>query len=225
MSPLLLGVVLGAAGAFLLDPDFGRRRRALVRDKVSRGVTEGRQFADAAAQDLQHRARGLRARVRRVRRRRGADDVLIERVRAKLGRYCSHPGAVEVTAFSGHVVLTGDVLTSEQQQVVAAVRSVRGVEHVDNKLTPYASAEGVSSLQSAAAPDRFAFMEGNWSPGLRLMAGGTGALLLLYALARGGFTSIGALGVGALLLGRASTNQPLRQALSNAPAPREREAA
>ena len=63
MSPLLLGAVLGATGAFVLDPELGRRRRALIRDKVTRGVTEGREFADAATQDLQHRARGLRARV------------------------------------------------------------------------------------------------------------------------------------------------------------------
>ena len=34
MSPLLVGVVLGATSAFMLDPQHGRRRRALVRDKV-----------------------------------------------------------------------------------------------------------------------------------------------------------------------------------------------
>jgi hypothetical protein len=224
MSPLLLGAVLGAAGAFLLDPDRGRRRRAVVRDKVNKG----RDFADAATQDLQHRARGLRARLERLRGRRGSsDEVLMERVRAKLGRYCTHPGAVEVTAFKGHVVLTGDALAAEQQQVMAAVRSVRGVEHVDNKLTVHASAEGIPSLQRASASvrERIALRQGDWSPGLRLMAGGTGALLLLYVLARGGLTSIGALGAGAVLLGRASTDQPLRHAISSAPAPREREAA
>jgi hypothetical protein len=132
-----------------------------------------------------------------------------------------------VTAFNGHVVLTGDALAAEQQQVMAAVRSVRGVEHVDNKLSIHAGAEGIPALQRAAAADRerIALMDGDWSPGVRLMAGGTGALLLLYALARGGLTSIGALGAGAVLLGRASTNQPLRRAVSSAPAPREREAA
>jgi hypothetical protein len=224
MSPLLLGAVLGAAGAFLLDPDLGRRRRALVRDKVSKG----RDFADAATRDLQHRARGLRSRVKRLRgRRRSVDDLLMERVRAKLGRYCTHPGAIEVTAFNGHVVLTGDALVTEQQQVMAAVRSVRGVEHVDNKLTVHASVEGIPLLQraSAANRERIALMDANRSPGLRLVAGGTGALLLLYALARGGLGTIAALGAGAVLLGRASTNQPLRRALASTPAAREREAA
>jgi len=34
MSPLLVGVALGATSAFMLDPQQGRRRRELVRDKV-----------------------------------------------------------------------------------------------------------------------------------------------------------------------------------------------
>ena len=230
MSPLLLGAALGAASAFLLDPDLGRRRRALIRDKVTRGMTEGREFTDAATKDLQQRARGIAASVRGLRAGRTPDELLVERVRAKLGRYCSHPGAIEVTAFNGRVVLTGDVLASEQEQIFDAVRSVRGVENVDNKLNAYESAEGISSLQGGSAPagERFALLQENWSPGIRLVTGGAGALLLLYALARGGLTGIGALGVGAVLLGRASTNQPLRRSFASAAArrsSREREAA
>src|SRR3954454_8620846 len=80
MSPLLLGAVLGATGAFLLDPDLGRRRRALIRDKVTRGVTEGREFADAATQDLQQRARGLAASVRSLRTGRTPDETLVGRL-------------------------------------------------------------------------------------------------------------------------------------------------
>ena len=223
MSPLLLGAVLGATGAFLLDPQLGRRRRGLIRDQVTRGVTEGREFADAATKDLQQRARGVAARVKSLRGASSGDDVLNERVRAKLGRYASHPGAIEATAFNGRVVLTGDVLASEQERLFDAVRSVRGVEHVDNKLTTHESAEGVSSLQGGRMPTgaRFAFLQENWTPGIRLVAGGAGALLLLYALARGGLSGIGALGVGAVLLGRATTNQPLRTALAG----RQRETA
>ena len=231
MSPLLLGAAFGAVGAFLLDPELGRRRRALIRDKVTRGMTEGREFTEAATKDLQQRARGLAASVRSLRGGRTPDELLVERVRAKLGRYCSHPGAIEVTAFNGRVVLTGDVLASEQEAIFDAVRSLRSVEHVDNKLNAYESAEGVSSLQGGTAPDRerFALLQENWSPGIRLVTGGAGALLLLYALARGGFSGIGALGLGAVLLGRASTNQPLRRSFAAAAArysaSREREAA
>jgi BON domain len=230
MSPLLLGAALGATGAFLLDPELGRRRRALIRDKVTRGMTEGREFTDAATQDLQQRARGLAASVRSLRSGRTPDETLVGRLRAKLGRYCSHPSAIEVTAFNGRVVLTGDVLASEQERIFDAMRSVRGVEHVDNKLNAYESAEGISSLQGGTAPagERFALLQDNWSAGIRLVTGGAGALLLLYALARGGLSGIGALGLGAVLLGRASTNQPLSRSFAAAAArsaSRQREAA
>ena len=134
MSPLLLGVALGAASAFMLDPQLGRRRRAFVRDKVERS----REFADAASQDIRQRARGIAARARSLRGGAAPDDVVAER----------------------------------------------------------------ESHRPELAP-------GNWSPGVRAIAGGAGALLLLYALARGGVGGIGALAIGAALLGRASANRPL----------------
>ena len=47
MSSLLLGAAVGATGAFILDPQNGPRRQALVRDKLERGREVGR----AAAKD------------------------------------------------------------------------------------------------------------------------------------------------------------------------------
>src|SRR5919198_492332 len=178
MPPLLLGLALGATGAFLLDPQQGRRRRALLRDKVTRTVNEGREFADAATQDLRYRAQGLAARAKSWRSGAAPDEILAERVRAKLGRYSSHPGAIEVTAQEGRVVLSGDVLAAEQESLFDAVRSVRGVAHVENNLTAHQSAEGVSSLQGGVAPDRerFELAQDNWSPGVRLLTGGAGAV-------------------------------------------------
>src|SRR5205085_10391912 len=94
----------------------------------------------------------------------------------------------------------------------------------------YESAEGIASLLggTASAPEGFALLQDNWSPGIRLVTGGAGALLLLYALARGGITGICALGLGAALLGRAGTNQPLGRSFAAAAArssSRQREAA
>ena len=207
MRPLLLGLALGAVGAFLLDPQHGRRRRALVRDKAA----AGREFADAAATDLRRRARGIAAGVQGLRGAPVSDEVLAERVRAKLGRHASRPGAIQVAAHAGCITLTGDILAAEVARVFDAVRALRGVQHVDNRMNAYPSAAGVSSLQDDAEPGRVGrdLFQVNWTPGIRLIAGGTGALLLLYALARGGLSGIGALGIGALLVGRASTSQPL----------------
>jgi hypothetical protein len=219
MSPLLLGITLGAAGAFMLDPEQGHRRRALVRDKMVRGLRDGREFAGAAAKDLRARARGLAAEARSLRGAPAPDDVLVQRVRAKLGRYCSHPGAIEVAALNGRVALTGDILAAEQEALFDAVCAVRGVQHVENQLRPYPSAEGVSSLQGGTQPDResWELLRDNWSPGTRALTGGAGAALLLYALARGGIAGIGALALGAVLLGRAGTNRPLGAMMRRAP--------
>ena len=79
MSPLLVGVALGATSAFMLDPQLGRRRRALVRDKVVHGVHESREFADAASKDLRYRAKGIAARARSLRGGATPDEILVER--------------------------------------------------------------------------------------------------------------------------------------------------
>jgi len=211
MTRLLLALALGATSAYLFDPQQGRRRRALLRDKVTRTMNDGREFADAAREDLRYRAQGLAARAKSWRGGPAPDDTVVERVRAKLGRYASHPGAVEVTAHNGCVVLTGDVLAAEEQSLYHAICAVRGVEHVENNLTAHESAEGVSALQGGTERDRerFELAQDSWTPGVRLVAGGAGALLLLYALARGGFAGIGSLVAGAALLGRAGANRPL----------------
>lgn len=52
MPPIFVAVALGAASAFMLDPQQGRRRRTLLRDRIARGLREGREFGEAAARDL-----------------------------------------------------------------------------------------------------------------------------------------------------------------------------
>lgn len=138
MPRLLLALALGATSAFLFDPQQGRRRRALLRDKVTRTVNEGREFTDAAMKDLRHRAQGISVRARSWRAGATADDIV-----------------------------------------------------------------------AAAYRERFALLQDSWTPGVRLLIGGAGALLLLYALSRSGLGGIGALAAGAALLGRASANRPL----------------
>src|SRR4051812_13872806 len=117
MLPILTAIALGAAGAFMLDPQQGPRRRALLRDKTVRNVREAREFGDAAAKDLRARTQGAAARLRALGR--GprnipmTDDVLHDRVRAKLGRYASHPHAIHVSAQNGFLKLSGDILATE----------------------------------------------------------------------------------------------------------------
>ena len=125
---LLAGAGLGAALTFVFDPNLGGRRRALVRDKIVRASHVTRDGFSASSRDLRNRARGVVAATRgRLWRGEVDDEVLVERVRAKLGRACSHPRAIDVIAKSGDVTLRGPILADEVDDLLALAASVRGV--------------------------------------------------------------------------------------------------
>lgn len=63
---LFSGLALGALTMFLLDPDKGRRRRALARDKIYSTGVRTRKRIDAKSRDLANRAKGLRAEARHM---------------------------------------------------------------------------------------------------------------------------------------------------------------
>lgn len=52
------GFVLGALTSFIFDPQQGRRRRALVRDKMVRYGKEAGDYVAGTAKDLRNRAQG-----------------------------------------------------------------------------------------------------------------------------------------------------------------------
>jgi hypothetical protein len=64
--------------------------------------------------------------------------------------------------------------------------------------------------------ERPELLQRTWSPGTRALVGGAGALLALYALARGGLAGAAALAGGAALIARAKINRPL---LNSGPGP------
>ena len=77
------GIGLGAALMYILDPDRGRRRRALVRDQLARAANKTPEALGATARDLSNRARGLTAEARRlVTSDDVSDQVLAQRVRS-----------------------------------------------------------------------------------------------------------------------------------------------
>jgi hypothetical protein len=58
------GFVLGAAVMYIFDPDRGRRRRAIVIDKLAGSLNQLGDAADVAGRDLVNRARGVGQRLR-----------------------------------------------------------------------------------------------------------------------------------------------------------------
>jgi len=151
VGALLVGVGL----AFLLDPDRGARRRALVRDKATHAGRKLKEGLDATARDLRNRAGGTATELRsRLRKEQVDDDVLHERVRAAIGRAVSRAGAIEVSVANGCVTLSGPVLLEEVGELVATAEGVRGVREVINQLDARRSPEGEPALRGQEDPRR-----------------------------------------------------------------------
>jgi hypothetical protein len=176
------GVVTGAALMFIFDPVSGRARRARVRDKLVRARHEVAQSLDEAAHDLRNRGQGLAVELEgRLRREQVPDEQLVDRVRSKLGRFTSHPHAIEVTAHDGSVRLSGPVLAGEASQLVRRTRRVRGVRAVEDALDRHASADSSRLQGGSGVGHTFELAKRNWSPGWKLLVGAGVAIALVAA--------------------------------------------
>ena len=209
---LLSGLGIGAGLTYLADPERGRRRRALLRDKAIHVSRVSRDGLDVARRDLSNRTGGWVAATASRLRGEAVDDAILEaRVRAKLGRHCAHPHAVEVAARDGTVCLSGPILAQEAGGVLDALRRVPGVAAIDDRLDRRESAD-LPALRGGAllSAKQLEARRQYWSPAYRLVTGIGGGGLLLWGLARRGLvgTGLGLAGLG--LLGRSITNQPLR---------------
>ena len=149
---LLSGIGVGAALMYILDPDRGGRRRALIRDKVVRASNATQDYMGKMSRDLSNRAQGLVAETKNLFRREDVpDEVLIERIRTELGRHAVHHRALDMTINQGRVTLSGPALADEVDKIVAAIESVRGVNGVDNQLEVHEQAGNISALQGQVA--------------------------------------------------------------------------
>lgn len=183
----LTGIGLGATAMYFWDPDLGRRRRALVRDQVNRWINNLNRAMDVTVRDMENRLYGTYAEIRsRVAGGDVSDEVLVDRVRSKLGRYVSHSSAIEVTAHDGAIVLNGPVLADEVDALLCAVECVPGVADVENRLDVHDSPGNVSDLQGGTKPggEPAEWMQANWSPTMRFAAGTLGAALMANCLTR-----------------------------------------
>ena len=164
---VLVGMGVGALLLFIADPRTGRRRRALAKDQFVRASRKTRDAVDATARDIANRTSGIVAAGRgRWTDERVDDRRLLERVRAKLGRACSHPRAIDVDAADGAITLRGPILAGEIDNLLATVRGVRGVVSVTNALDAHESAEGVPALQGHGniADPELDILQRNWAP-------------------------------------------------------------
>jgi hypothetical protein len=192
---ILGSAALGAAAMYVLDPEAGKTRRAVLKDKaVSLAHKEG-EMLSKAGRDLRNRAKSIKPRIAAAMRRESQDDrKLAHRVCSKAGRALTHPGAVEVSAKDGRITLRGDILKSEVPTLLSAAEACKGVNQIDNQLRIHDSVEGVAALQGANRLTRAPQL----APGPALAVGAVGALATAYAAKKGGplGAAIGMAGMG-----------------------------
>ncbi len=131
------GIAVGATLMYFLDPDNGRRRRALMADKSRHYARVGIEQQEGWVRHAAHRARGTMASARRhlnpgelV-----EDRILLERVRAALGHVVGDPLAVDVRVRCGTVILKGPARQEQMEELVACATRVPGVLAVENRLS------------------------------------------------------------------------------------------
>lgn len=213
------GLGVGTAAMFLLDPDRGKRRRALVRDKFALATRKTGECMEITARDLRNRTRGTIAAIQsRLTSEEPDDSVLVDRVRSKVGRVVSHSSAIEVTAVNGNVILSGPILASEVPHLLSCVKWIHGVKDVTNNLEVHEEAGNHPALQGGRERpgDRFELFQENWSPTARLLAGAAGASLAVYGGTRRTALGAGLGAAGLLLMTRGITNTDFSHLASHA---------
>jgi uncharacterized membrane protein len=193
----------GAALMYFTDPSRGKRRRAIVRDKLNAGLREAARELDKAGRDLRNRSQGMVSAVRNLTSRSAADEPVIEeRVRAALGRVVRHPHAIQVSAErGGRVTLGGLVPAEEVKNLLNRVRSIQGVKELVNRLEVQRSPE--NNGRNGGSRQK-------WTPAFRVGAAALGATAMASSRRSDGIPSlIGAI-AGGTLLARALANRGLR---------------
>jgi osmotically-inducible protein OsmY len=130
----------GAAVMYYLDPQTGRRRRALAHDKSVAATHDVKEFARSKRKQAADRARGAAARTRaQLANEIVEDDVLRERVRSKLGHLVDEP--IEVEVMDGRVVLSGNLSKRLLDELNDVVSAMPGVVRVESRQTTPQSTE------------------------------------------------------------------------------------
>jgi hypothetical protein len=173
------GAALAAGVTWLLDRHHGAERRAALRDRGARALA------------------GARARLRREAL---SDELIADRVRARLPQFGIASGSgvrVEVTARDGRVALRGVVPASAHARIVRQVARVGGVREV------------VDLLELATGSPETEPFGGGWPPPLRAFAAAAGLAAVTWAgVARTPLAAAGAT-LGLCLIARSAANQPL----------------
>ncbi len=137
----------GALAMYYLDPQLGGQRRAAFAELLASGLR-----GNAPQSGTEQRPRLKRRTYHQLAKADPQSDAeLRERIRDRLGRLVSHPGALDVHVDNGVVRLSGDVLARERDGLLLQVREMEGVQKLVNAMSAHATPDGVAGLETRAA--------------------------------------------------------------------------
>ena len=214
LTSLLVGAGAGAGLMYLLDPELGNRRRALVRDQLVRARHLTGDAVEATSRDVRNRARGAVAELRsRFMPGDVSDDVLQERVRARLGQVVRYARSIETRVTAGSVTLRGPVLALDVDRVGRRIGRVPGVRAVDNRLEVHREPGNVPGLQgvqpSSTGGEVLELARRPLSPATRFATGLGGTVLSLWGLRHLDAAGIAVAAIGMALLASAARHPAL----------------
>ncbi|MFW7377447.1 MAG: SRPBCC family protein [Oligoflexus sp.] len=212
IAKLGIASLVGFLGGYYLDPDTGRRRRALFRDQISKANRSIKRQGKRTKQDVTNRFQGsLHELTSRFSDYDIDDQSIKERVKAVIGHYTSHPSAIHI-AVSGQVVnLSGDIIKKEVMPLLWAVRTVKGVKSVNNNLTLNPNISSKPNLQGEGRTSTLIPINREyWPPAYRAAMGMVSATLTAYGLANRELPGALAVTTGSLLMLRTIMNESLR---------------
>ena len=123
----------GVATMYFFDPQTGRRRRVLARDKSAAVGHDIKEAARNKTRRAVDHARGAAARTRaQLANEVVDDDILRDRVRSRLGHLVDAP--IEVEVRDGRVVLSGNLTARGFDELISDISAVPGVQHVESRL-------------------------------------------------------------------------------------------
>ena len=133
---LAAGLGLGAGLMYLCDPDRGRSRRSKLKGEASGLLHRGEGRVEKHGKDLLNRVRGFAVKVAEeiAPQEQPTDELLLERIRGKMGHILANPHGVHVRVENGVVTLEGKLDHPERHHLKEEIRAMAGVKRLNAHL-------------------------------------------------------------------------------------------
>jgi hypothetical protein len=120
---------------YFCDPNRGRARRKQLAEKTVSILAQGEHLVEKKGKDMLNRAGGLLAAAQtRCEAEDVPDEVLLERVRSRMGHVISEPHSISTSVRAGTVTVGGTMARTEKKRLLKEIRNVPGVRKVEDRL-------------------------------------------------------------------------------------------